>query len=359
MVNYQSFRENTVALEAIKSGTTDLRKENSSRNWTLGYDIPAVERGDLIKELILDELPQGNQSFYFNLERFPDRRVREAIALTFDFEWINEVIMYDAYTRNHSYFTKTEFAQTGTPSEAELKLLEPFRDILPPRLFEREFRSPSFAEPGSLRRNLIRAQALLKGAGYELNEDGVRVHTETGEPLTLTFSLYQTGFDRLIAPMVHNLKKLGVPADIRMMEVAQWQRRIDHKDFDIMLVWHSYFNNYYPGREQANYWHSSQADTPGSLNYIQLKNPAVDAMVEHIINAENLNDLRAASRALDRILLWEWVGIPQYHLGGSRLAYWNKFERPDIIPLYPLEDEGPGVHSWWIKKPEDITYKTR
>ena len=346
VVHYQAFRDSTVALEAIKSGITDLREESSSRNWAQAYKTPAVDRGDLIKEYIPRKLPAGNQSMFFNLMRYPDRRVREAIAQTFDFDWINASIMYNSYARNHSYFTNTEFAQKGKPSAEELKLLEPYRDILDPRLFEQEFRSPSFKQKGALRQNLIHAQKLLNDAGYVL-KDGVRVNKKTGEPLTLTFILYESGFERLLNPMVGNLKKLGIPAQIRNMEVAQWQRRIDHKDFDIFLVYHSYFNSYYPGAEQRNYWHSAQAEVVGSLNYVQLKNPAVDAMIEKIGNAETLPKLRAAARALDRVLLWEYVGIPSYHVEGHRLAYWNKFEKPATAPLYPLEDNG--LQSWWAK----------
>ncbi|MGB1539388.1 MAG: hypothetical protein ACPG80_00360, partial [Rickettsiales bacterium] len=180
-------------------------------------------------------------------------------------------------------------------------------------------------------------------------EDGERIHTETGAPLTLNILLYQRGFERLVAPMIANLKKLGIPAKITMVEVAQWQRRVDNKDFDIMLAYHSYFSNYYPGNEQRSFWHSSAADVVGSRNYIQLKHPAVDAMVDAIDASENIDELIAAARALDRILLWEFISIPQYHIPGSRLVYWNKFEQPDLAPLYPLEDEVPGLRTWWVK----------
>lgn len=349
IIHFQTFRDDTVALEGIKSGRYDLREENISRNWATAYAIPAVENGSLIKQFIPHKLPTGNQAFIFHTKRFADRRVREAIGLAFDFEWTNRVIFYSAYAQNTSFFENTEFAARGLPSEAELELLEPFRDNLPPQLFHEEFRVPT-TESGTttIRDNLLKAQRLLNEAGYVLNEDGWRVHKETGEPLKLSFLYYSPSFSRVFAPMINNLKRLGIAADIKIVEIAQYQLLMDNKDFTIGTSW---YNNgvFFPGGEQRSYWSCETADVVGSANLGAVCNPAIESLITRIEQAHTLEELKTAVHALDRVLLWEHYTIPQYHVKGFRLIHWDKFHKPRIAPSYDM-----GVSTWWAKTPAEI-----
>lgn len=348
-IHYQTFRDTTVALEGIKSGRYDLREENVSRNWATAYDTPAVQEGRLLKTFIPHKLPTGNQAYILQTKRIPDRRVREAIGLAFDFEWTNRVIFYGAYERNTSFFENTEFAARGLPSDEELTLLEPFRDSLPPQLFTDEYHPPT-TESGSTtnRDNLLKAQRLLNEAGYVLNDDGVRVHEDTGEKLEVSFLYYEPSFSRVFAPMINNLKRLGIPATINIVEIAQHQLLLDNKDYSIGIWW---FNNgvFFPSIEQRGYWSCDTADVTGSLNYANVCNPAVDAMIEHIEQADTLEELQAASRALDRILLWEHYTIPQYHKKGFNLIHWDKFNKPSTPASYDM-----GVSTWWAKSEAEI-----
>lgn len=349
IIHFQTFRDTTVALEGIKSGRYDLREENISRNWATAYDIPAVHDGRLLKQFIPHKLPTGNQSFVFQTKRFPDRRVREAIGLAFDFEWTNRVIFYGAYEQNTSFFENTDFAARGLPSAEELKLLEPFRDILPPQVFTEEFKVPT-TESGNttIRDNLLRAQTLLNEAGYVLNDEGVRVHKETRVPLHVTFLYYEPSFSRVFEPMINNLKKLGIPADIRIVEIAQYQLLMDNKDFSVGISW---FNNgvFFPGREQRSYWSCETADLVGSSNLAAVCNPAVEALIVAIEQAQTLEELKPAAHALDRVLLWEHYTIPQYHKKGYNLIHWDKFHKPAVPPSYDM-----GVSTWWSKSQKEI-----
>lgn len=351
VIHFNTFRDTTVALEGIKSGQYDLREENVSRNWATAYDIPAVHNGQLIKQFVPHKLPTGNQAYVLQTKRYPDRRVREAIGLAFDFEWINRVIFYGAYERNTSFFENSQFAARGLPSEDELKLLEPYRDILPPEVFTQEYRITT-TESGdtTIRDNLLKAQKLLNEAGYVLNEDGQRVNKETGEPLTAEFLYYDPSFNRVFAPMINNLKKLGIPATIKTVEIAQHQLLLDNKSFSIAIWW---YNNgvFFPSIEQRNFWSCSTAQVVGSVNFGEVCNPAVDAMINRVEQAATLDELLAASHALDRILLWEHYTIPQYHVKGFRLVHWDKFNKPKTPASYDM-----GVSTWWMKTPEEMKH---
>lgn len=349
IIHFQTFRDSTVALEGIKSGRYDLREENVSRNWATAYDTPAVRDGSLTKQFVPHKLPTGNQSYILQTERIPDRRVREAIGLAFDFEWTNRVIFYGAYEQNTSFFENTDFAARGLPSEAELELLEPFREDLPPALFNETYQVPTTeSDDTDIRDNLLKAQKLLNEAGYVLNDDGHRVHKETGEPLVLSFLYYEPSFARVFAPMINNLKRLGIPATINIVEIAQHQLLLDNKDFTVAIWW---FNNgvFFPSIEQRNYWSCDTAEVVGSVNFGKVCNPAVDAMLNHIEKASTLEELQTAARALDRILLWEHYTIPQYHKKGFNLVHWDKFLKPANPASYDM-----GVSTWWSKPEEEI-----
>ena len=344
-IRYDMYRDENVSLEAFKSGGYDFRREYVARNWAKAYDHPAVKDGRIVKRNIPDLSPQGMQGFIYNSRKpyLADRRVREAIGLTMDYEWLNKTIFYGAYKRNRSFFGNTDFESKGVPSKDEMALLTPYKDMLPPALFEREYAPPVTDGNGNPRANLLKAQALLGEAGWKV-EDGKRV--KNGEPLTIEFMLRQPTMERVIGPMRKNLERLGIASSIRMVDDAQYQKRVDEHDFDIVSLW---INRglFYPGNEQMALWHSSQADVKGGNNLAGIKNPAVDAALTLLANAKNKQELMAAGRALDRILLWENIVIPNWQSGSFRIAYWNKFGMPTQPPKYGLAFE-----SWWEKDDE-------
>ncbi len=341
-IRYDIYRDENVALEAFKSGQVDFRREYIARNWATAYDHPAIKDGRIIKRDVPDKSPQGMQGFIFNSRKpaLSDRRVREAINLAMDYEWLNKTIFYGAYKRNRSFFGNTAFEATGTPSTSELALLEPFRDSLPPALFTEEYAPPTTDGLGNPRENLLKAQALLDAAGWVVT-DGKRM--KDGKPLSIEFMLRQPTMERAIGHMRKNLERLGITSSIRMVDDSQYQKRIDEKDFDIVSIW---INRglFYPGNEQMALWHSSQADIKGANNLAGTKNPALDAVLLALTNAKNKNELVAAGRAIDRILLFEHYVLPNWQSGSFRIAYWNKFGMPPTPPQYGL-----GFESWWIK----------
>ncbi len=344
-IHYDVYRDETVAVEAIKSGQYDFREEYIARNWATAFNIPAVEKGELIKVKIPNKIPRGMQAFLFNLrqDKFSDIRVREAIGLTMDYEWMNETLFYGAYTRSHSFFQNTDFMANAPPKPDELALLESFRDDVPKSTFTQIFQNPHTDGSGYPRENLLKAQALLNAAGYEMR-DGVRVSTETGEPLTVEFMMRQRTFEKVVGGMIRNLGKLGIKATFRYVDDSQYQKRIDARDFDIISIW---WNRgiFFPGNEQIAFWHSSQADVAGSQNLSGLQSTAVDAMLERVTQAQTLEELAPATRALDRILLANQLVIPHWHLAAWRVLYWDKFGRPELAPSYGL-----GIESWWDKE---------
>jgi microcin C transport system substrate-binding protein len=354
-IRFDVYRDDTVALEGIKAHQFDYYEEFIARNWATGYDIPAVTSGELNKELLPHKIPRGMQGFIFNTReaKFADRRVREAIGLTLDFEWMNSRLFYGAYERNRSYFNNTEFEARGLPDAQELKLLSPYRKIpncrrcitpIPESVFTGEYTVPTTDGSGVARENLIRAQTLLNDAGWVM-KNGKRVNTATGEMLTIEFLMTQKTFERMIAVMRHNLAKLGIESSFRYVDASQYQKRLEKKQFDIVSIWWNQ-GLFYPSTEQYLYWHSNQADIEGSNNLGGVKSPAVDALVERIRNAQTLSDLRAAGRALDRVLTHEHYVIPHWNLNAWRIAYWNNLARPKVTPAYNL-----GLDTWWQAAP--------
>jgi microcin C transport system substrate-binding protein len=343
-IRYDMYRDENVALEGLKAGAYDFRREYIARTWATAYDVPAVRDGRIIKREIPDGAPQGMQSFVFNTRqpKFADARVREAISNTLDYEWVNKTIFYDAYLRNNSFFKNTEFEAKGVPAGAELALLKRFAKDLPPALFTQPFTNPKTDGSGNPRANLLRAQALLEEAGWVIR-DGKRVNAATGEPLTIEFMLRQPSLERVIGPMRKHLERLGISSTIRQVDDAQYQKRTDSFDFDIVSVW---LNRgvFFPGSEQQQMWHSSQAAVKGSANLAGLNDPVVDALLAELLSAKNKDALVAAGRALDRVLLWRQVVIPHWHSGSYRVAYWDKFGMPPAPPKYNL-----GFQAWWVK----------
>ncbi len=339
-IRYDFYRDSTVALEAFKAGAYDIRPENVAKLWATAYDFPAVSEGKVRAIAFPHHMPSGMQGFAFNLRRAPfdDPRVRQALTYAFDFEWSNQNLFYGQYNRTTSYFDNSELAASGTPSAAELALLEPFRADLPPQVFGPTYQPPSTDGKGGLRANLRQAMALLKDAGYTV-KDGVLVN-KAGQPFNFEVLLGQPTFERVVLPYVQNLKRLGITATVRTVDSAQYQSRVDAFDFDmIVAVWGQSLS---PGNEQREFWGCDAAKRQGSRNVTGVCSPAIDALVDTVITAHSRDDLITATRALDRVLQWSHLVIPHWHISSTRVAFWNRFGMPDVVPM-----QGVNLFSWW------------
>ncbi len=338
------YRDDTVSLEAFKAHEFDWRSESTAKVWAKSYGGPAIDAGLIKKVEIPHEEPTGLSAFVFNMRRplFTDRRVREALGLAFDYEWTNKNLFFGAYTRTRSYFSNSELASSGLPDEAELALLEPYRGRVPEEVFTQEFVPPVTDGSGKIRRNLRAANKLLRDAGWTV-KDGKLVHGETGAPFVFEF-LLQTGgpFERIVQAFARNLERLGIDMTIRQVDPAQYQKRV--QDFDYDMMWGGFGQSLSPGNEQRLFWSSAAADVPGSRNWIGIRDPVVDELIETVIAAPDRDGLIAATRALDRVLLWGHYVVPLWHLRYYRLAYWDVFGRPEVTARY---DHG-FPSTWWI-----------
>ena len=355
-MTYDYYRDPTVALHAFKAGEYDFRQENVSRSWATAYNGPPFEAGFIIKEEIDNDVNQGMQCFVFNTRRamFKDRKVREALAYAFDFEWTNKNLFFGQYTRSQSFFSNSELAATGLPGPQELEMLEAYRVRLPREVFEKAYQAPQTNGSGNIRANIRIALRLLQQAGWEIKGKQL-VSKKSGDPFRFELLLYDSTFERVALPFKKNLARLGIEMDLRVVDTAQYINRRRDFDFDMMIA--TFGQSESPGNEQREYWGSSAADIPGTRNYAGLKNPVVDEIIERVIAAPNREELVSATRALDRVLLWEHIVIPQWHIAKYRVAYWNKFSRPDIIPRYSL-----GFETWWIdaeKNARLVDYKKK
>ena len=342
-IEFQYYGDQSVSMEAFKAGQYDFRREPSAKTWATAYDFPAVTDGRVVKrgDIVL-ETPKPTQGFAFNLRRqkFQDPRVRRAFNLAFDFEWANKNLFYGQYTRTSSFFEGQELAAKGLPSPDELALLEPLRDKVPPEVFTQEYKNPVNATEADFRTHLREAARLLKEAGYTVVNS--QLQNSAGEPLSVEFLIDQEAFQRVILPYVENLKKLGINANVRLVDSTEQKRREDTFDFDIVVGVFPEFGS--PGNEQRDFWTTAAADQPGARNIIGIRNPAVDALVDKIIFAPNRDALVAACRALDRVLLWNAYIVPQWHSANERIAYWNKFGAPNPLPTQTTGF--PDV--WWF-----------
>ena len=341
-IRYDYYRDATVIREALKAGEFDFHRENISKAWALDYDVPAVRDGRLRKEIIPHQRPAGMQAFAMNIRRdlFKDRRVREALGLAFDFEWTNKHLFFGQYERTDSYFENSELEATGLPGEAELRVLEPFREQLPSDVFDRAFQVPKTDGSGWPRDNLRRAFELLADAGWVVR-DFKLVNADTGVPFEFEILLGSQAFERIVLPFVRNLGRLGIKAGIRLVDRSQYVNRLRSFDFDMVVsVWGQSES---PGNEQRDMWTTAAADSAAARNYVGIRNPVVDALVENLISAPDRQSLVAHSRALDRVLRWQHYVIPNWHSSGSRVLYWNKFSRPEQTPRY-----GTSIDLWWF-----------
>lgn len=341
-MRYDYFRDATVALEAFKGGEYDFREENVSKQWATGYDIPAVKSGLVQKAEIMHERPTGMQAFVFNTRRplFKDRRVREALAFAFDFEWTNKNLFYGQYTRTESYFSNSELASKGLPEPEELEILESYRGKIPDEVFGREYQPPGSDGSGRIRENLRRAMNLLKEAGWEM-KGGKLIRGDSGAPFSFEILLNSPTWERIALPFSKNLERLGIDARVRTVDAAQYQKRIEEFDFDMIVD--VFGQSLSPGNEQRDFWSSQAAGEPGSRNTIGIASPAVDEMIDMVIAAPDRRQLLVRTRSLDRVLLWGHYVIPHWHIRSFRVAYWNVFGRPAVVPRYAL-----GFSSWWV-----------
>jgi microcin C transport system substrate-binding protein len=346
-IRYDFVRDQVVALEAFKAGQYDFRLENTSKDWATSYDFPALRDGLVKKESLRHERPAGMQAFIFNIRRdkFKNRLVRHALAYAFDFEWSNKQLFYGQYSRTTSFFENSDLAARGLPTPEELQLLEPLRGKIPDEVFTKVYSPPKTDGTGNIRKNLRIASRLLRKAGWRIVNNRL-INPKDGKPLIIEFLLVSPAFERVVAPFIRNLKRLGVEGRIRTVDPAQYLNRLQQFDYDVIVS--TFGQSRSPGNEQRNYWSSSAVKRPGSRNWIGVSNPAIDSLIDKIVSARNRKSLIIATRALDRILQWSHFVVPQWHIREDRVAWWDKFGRPKIKPAY-----GVGFASWWVDAKKD------
>ncbi len=343
-VRIEYFRDRSAAFEAFKAGAFSFNEEFWSKLWATGYDFPAVSRGDIVREVLPDERPAGTQGYWFNLRRpkFQDPRVREAIALAFDFEWSNDTLFFGLYARTDSFFEGGPMQASGQPSPEELALLEPLADSLPPGVLdEAAYVPPATDGSGRNRRNLRRAARLLEEAGWTV-VDGVR--RKDGESLTVEFLSQSPSFDRITNPYIKLLERIGVEATLRRVDAAQYERRTEDFDFDIVVSRKSMSST--PGVELRNHFHSESAANSGSLNLSGVADPAVDALLERIEASTSRAELTTAVKALDRVLRAMHIWVPQWNKAAHHLAFWDIYGRPPV-ETKPKYARGV-IDRWWF-----------
>jgi microcin C transport system substrate-binding protein len=363
-MRYDYFRDATVALEAFKADQYDFRRENTAKNWATAYDFPAVRD----KRVVLEEFPIRSvgimQAFVLNTrrDRFKDPRVRRAFNFAYDFEEMNKQIFYSQYRRINSYFDGTELAfnwrpdpeevsttttppGTDRPEGLELEILETVRDKVPHEVFTTPYTNPVGGSAEAQRANLREALRLLKEAGYEVRNTRL-VDSKTGEPFSVEILLNaeEAAYERIgLFYKANCLDRLGINVSLRSVDLAQYENRVRQFDYDVMFtLWDQSLS---PGNEQRDLWSSRAADTPGSQNYAGIENPAVDALIERIIFAKSRAELVATTRAMDRVLLWNHYVVPLYYLWKDRAARWDRFGKPEVLPLYGMS--GFPTVWWW------------
>ena len=354
-LRYDYYRDATVAQEAFKAGEFDFRAENGSKAWATAYNIPAVKDGLINKEELPHNRSSGMQGFVFNLRNplFQDRTVRRALANAFDFEWSNGALFYGQYTRTRSFFDNSELAATGLPKGRELEILRPYRGQIPDEVFTQVYAPPKTDGSGNVRGNLRNAQRLLRSAGWEVDKANRKLtNIKTGQVMAFEILLVSPLFERIVLPFKQNLDRLGVDVKVRIVDTAQYQERINKYEFDMMVS--TWGQSLSPGNEQRDFWGSAAADRDGTRNLAGLKDPAIDELVEKLISAPDRVSLIDYTRALDRVLQWQHIVIPNWHIPYDRLVYWNKFSRPEITPI-----RGAQFFTWWVDEEKSTQLETK
>ncbi|MGE0120840.1 MAG: extracellular solute-binding protein [Dongiaceae bacterium] len=343
IIRYDYYRDDTVMFEAFKAGRIDYRGEISAQRWVTQYDFPQVKNGKVVARAVPNETPRGMGAYFFNIRRpqLTDLRVRRAIIYLYDFETIQRTLLYGKYKRIKSYFPNSDFGVSGPPRPEEIAILEPFRDKVPAEVFTEAYEPPVTDGAGNNRANLRTALRLFKEAGWDL-KGGKLVKSDTGEPFKLEIMTADPETERQSSPFIQSLQRAGLDASLRIVTPVEWEKRIDDLDFD---VWTGSFNFFPPpGPELRSYFGSQAADIRGSANSIGIKDPVVDALIEQIIAAKDLETLKATTRALDRVLLWNEYCVPRYYNHETWIAYWNKFAYPARKPKYSVGFPA----TWWI-----------
>lgn len=341
-IRVEYYRERTPAFEAFKAGKIDVWQETTASAWASQYNIPAVNKGWIKKEDIPHSRVAGMQAFVLNNRRavFQDVRVRRAFNLAFNFDELNKAVAYGMYKRVGSFWENSELAAKGLPQGKELEILEPLRDELPPEVFTTEWKNP-VAETGMAHRNNMReAIKLLNEAGW--TSKGGTLTNDKGEALEVEFLLVQPAFQNWVLPYKQDLEKIGVKANVRLVDSSQYQRRIEQFDFDVIVD--SFGQSHSPGNEQRNYWGTEAAERSGSDNTPGIKNKAIDALIDKVVFAKDRVTLVAATNALDRVLLWGNYVVPQWHYPFDRWAYWDMFGRPEKLPSQATSI----LRVWWV-----------
>jgi microcin C transport system substrate-binding protein len=342
-IRYEYFRDSTVALEAFKGDQIDWRVENSAKDWATSYDFHAVRENKVLKEEFPVRSSGVMQAFAFNIRRpkFQDPRVRRAFNFAFDFEEMNRQIFFGQYKRIASYFEGTELASSGLPEGLELEILRTVSDKVPVDLFTKPYTNPVGGNPQNVRSNMHEALTLLRDAGYEIRNTKL-VNIKTGEPLQVELLAEQPAFERVMLFFKPSLERIGMAVSVRTIDSSQYENRLRQWDFDILIS--SWAESLSPGNEQRGFWGSQAADQPGSRNVIGIKNPAVDTLIDRVIFAKSRAELVAATKALDRVLLWNFYVVPQWTYGKQRTARWDRFGRPETMPKYGAS-AFPSI--WW------------
>ena len=342
-IRLEYFRDRTAGLEGFKAGAYDLREEFTSKSWATEYNIPQVADGRIKLATIPDESPSGAQGWFMNTRRikFADPRVRKAFDYAFDFEWANKNLFYSLYQRTHSFFANSDLEAKGPPSEAELKLLEPFRDKLPAEVFGQPYVSPVSDGSGRDRRQLATASKLLDEAGWKIGPNGIRAN-DKGETFSIELLMEEPQLEKIFGFFVDKLRSIGIQASIRNIDAAQYQVRLKSFDFDIDMSRFSLSAT--PGPEIKIYMSSDAAKAEGSFNLAGIADPVVDALIGQILNAQSREELKTASHALDRVLRGGYYWVPQWYKPVFTLAFWDRFSWPAVKPKYDR-----GVYdTWWF-----------
>ena len=342
-LRFDYYRDTAVEFEAFKAGAFDWRIENVARNWATGYDFPAVTE----RRVVLEEFPIRNvgimQAFAFNTRRgkFADARLRRAFNFAFDYETVNRDIFFGQYTRIASYFQGTELACSGLPEGKELDILQPLRDQLPKEVFTTAYWNPVGGSPAADRKNLLEATTLLGAAGFAVR-DLKLVDIKSGEQLKVEFLLADPSYERFVLFYQDSLARLGIDVSVRTVDSVQYENRLRNFDFDIVVA--SWEQSLTPGNELRDDFGSRAATTPGSHNLIGIDDKAVDQFIDRIVYAADRAEQVAATRALDRVLLWHHYVVPQWSFNEVRTARWDRFAKPSVMPTYGMS-AFPDI--WW------------
>jgi microcin C transport system substrate-binding protein len=344
-IRYEYYRDDTVEVEAFKADQYDFRAENSAKNWATAYDFPAKREGKVILETFPERARGIMQAYIFNLrrEKFQDPKLRLAFNYALDFEDMNRTLFYGQYKRIASYFEGSELKSTGLPEGKELEILNTVRDKVPPEVFTKPYEEPKGGSEEARRNNLRQSLRLLKEAGYEI-KDGKMTNVKTGEPLNVDILLNSPAMERVTLFYKHALDRLGIGVTMRVVDSSQYINRVRSRDYDIIVG--GWAQSLSPGNEQRDYFGSAAADREASRNYAGIKNPAVDALIERVVYAKDREELVAATKALDRVLLWNQYVVPMWTIDYSRTARWDRFGRPEKLPTYSYGF--PSI--WWYDK---------